>query len=105
MQWRVGGIVNFFEFLVLCTVCIQIFLIFDQISHTGVDPPCGSLCSGSDQNMSGQIYGELNTHIAAGIPPGADRPIKLFFATLVALHLTPFGKAPIKNMSFYGTLN
>lgn len=76
MQWRVGSIVNFFEFLILCTVCIQIFLIFDTISHRGVDPPCGSLCSGSDQNMSGRIYGELNTHIAAGIPPTADRPLR-----------------------------
>ena len=46
--------------------------------------------------MSGQIYGELNTHIAAGIPPGADRPIKLFFATLVALHPTP-----LRDMFFF----
>ena len=53
----------------LCTVCIQICLIFDQISHRGPTPPVGHCALGVIKTCQGRIYGELNTHIAAGIPP------------------------------------
>ena len=77
----------------------------------GVDPPCGSLCSGSgDQNMSrGQIYGELNTHIAAGIPPTLQiSPLnhfqKLFLRwpkVLVISNFIVWHRTPTKAMSVW----
>ena len=80
----------FFEFLMMCTVCIQICLIFDTISHRGSTPPVGHCALGVIKTCPGKFMGSwthtlLQEYLSLLIYP-LNHFEKLFNFQLYRLH-------------------